>query len=491
MASRYKMVTNRGKSIVNLPSSEELVQTLAQSVANVGGGANDFNPRILAGFPFLGQFIGHDITNDSGLNAEPSEDDPENRSTPSLDLDGLYGSGLATQNDLYESQPPGKFLLGEGEFNLPRKQDSHHTACIGDQRNDRNLILSQLHLAFLKFHNAVYGNLGSINDVKKNNQGDTIDEAPFEKTQRLVRWHYQWIILREFLPLLVGAKMVLDVLTRILTKGPQWYQPDPTDPRIPFEFSSAAYRFGHSQIHYLYRINDGIRLPLFSAKKESPQRQDLRDGYIETKDYAVDWKYFFDIATNVAPGLHRASKAIKPRLVGPFLFPPPSVALNRKKAGDSPSLAGKALALRDLERGEKRRLPSGQEVANEMQSKKINVKALAQDAPLWYYVLKEAEVQYAGKMLGDVGGRIVAEVIINLLQIDPNSFWKEVDLAHLYDVLAQDEHLDHPEGDRKMAGDREILGKKGGTWKPKLPTRRVSLLADFTIADLLTYLPSV
>lgn len=486
MANRYKIVTNRRKSIVNLPSSEELVQTLAQSVANVGGGTNDLNPRILAGFPFLGQFIGHDITNDSGLSQEPSDDAPENRSTPALDLDGLYGGGPDVSPGLYDRS--GRFLLGKGEFDLPR--DSNEKACIGDPRNDRNLILAQLHLAFLKFHNAVFEQVDGIIE------GISSDQERFERTRCLVQWHYQWIILREFLPLLVGAKMVLDVLIRILTKDSQWYQPDPTDSRIPFEFSSAAYRFGHSQIHYLYRINDGIRLPLFSAKKESPQRQDLRDGYIETKDCAVDWKYFFDTTTNVAPGLHRASKAIKPRLVGPFLFPPPSVALNRKKAGDSDSLSGKALALRDLERGEKRRLPSGQEVANEMQSKKINVRALAQDAPLWYYVLKEAEVQYAGKMLGDVGGRIVAEVIINLLQADPNSFWKEVDLTHLYDVLVLDRRLDHPEGDQRPLEDRAILGKKGGTWKPKLSPRRVSLLddstiADFTIADLLTYPPSV
>jgi hypothetical protein len=42
--------------------------------------------------------------------------------------------------------------------------------------------------------------------------------------------------------------------------------------------------------------------------------------------------------------------------------------------------------------------------------------------PLWYYVLKEAEVVADGLQLGAVGGRIVAEVFIGLLQTDPGSY---------------------------------------------------------------------
>jgi len=44
------------------------------------------------------------------------------------------------------------------------------------------------------------------------------------------------------------------------------------------------------------------------------------------------------------------------------------------------------------------------------------------DTPLWYYVLKEAEVIGDGLHLGPVGGRIVAEVFVGLLQSDPGSF---------------------------------------------------------------------
>jgi hypothetical protein len=41
---------------------------------------------------------------------------------------------------------------------------------------------------------------------------------------------------------------------------------------------------------------------------------------------------------------------------------------------------------------------------------------------IWYYILKEAEVRCGGKKLGPIGGRIVAEVLIGLLDGDPSSF---------------------------------------------------------------------
>jgi hypothetical protein len=42
--------------------------------------------------------------------------------------------------------------------------------------------------------------------------------------------------------------------------------------------------------------------------------------------------------------------------------------------------------------------------------------------PLFYYVLKEAELMESGEHLGPVGGRIVGEVFVNNLLNDPNSY---------------------------------------------------------------------
>ena len=48
---------------------------------------------------------------------------------------------------------------------------------------------------------------------------------------------------------------------------------------------------------------------------------------------------------------------------------------------------------------------------------------LERSTPLWYYVLKEAELIEDGLHLGPVGGRIVAEVIVGLLEADPYSYF--------------------------------------------------------------------
>jgi hypothetical protein len=42
--------------------------------------------------------------------------------------------------------------------------------------------------------------------------------------------------------------------------------------------------------------------------------------------------------------------------------------------------------------------------------------------PLFYYILKEAELREDGLRLGSVGARIVTEVFIGLLQLDPDSY---------------------------------------------------------------------
>ena len=147
-------------------------------------------------------------------------------------------------------------------------------AIIGDPRNDENLIVGQLHLAFMKFHNAVLD--GPAN-------GD------FEEAQRLVRWHYQWIILHEFLPRTCGE----DTVERVVEDGRQFFR-FKDEPYMPVEFSVAAYRFGHSQVRSFYRVNPGFAAPLFPQDPAGPlDGGDLRGRQPVTANRAVDWKGFF------------------------------------------------------------------------------------------------------------------------------------------------------------------------------------------------------
>ncbi|MGZ8144671.1 MAG: peroxidase family protein, partial [Methylosarcina sp.] len=160
------------------------------------GDDNPDNPDIPAGFTFLGQFLDHDITFDPTSSLE-RQNDPEsiaNFRTPAFELDSVYGSGRGASPHLYDQTQPGKLLIDSGfPKDLPR--NSQNTALIGDPRNDENVIVSQLQLAFIKFHNAVFDFVQQ--DIGNSNQA-------FEEAQRLVRWHYQWIVLHEFLPHTVG-----------------------------------------------------------------------------------------------------------------------------------------------------------------------------------------------------------------------------------------------------------------------------------------------
>lgn len=454
---------------------EELIE-LGQSLGGkrtMDMGKGD-NPDIPTGFVPLGQFLAHDISFDPfPVSAQPVDlRDLHNLRTSAFDLDSLYGEGPDLNPYLYNTDRRGQFVLDEGkEFDLPRNHQG--TALIGDLRNDSNLLLAQLHLAFLKFHNAVYDQLNNIDDEYSTEE--KIPEGRFERAQRLVRWHYQWIVLREFLPRIVGPEIVVAILRGqrrfYIEKGPS--------PAIPVEFSAAAFRFGHSQTHAVYRINDHSgRLPLFTSKTLCNKRGDLRGGKI-SRDYAINWKYFFNTGVRIEPLASRDSKKIGTELPGPLLHNTPG------QPGESPSLA-----VRDLLRGRQRGLLSGQEVAQELKVEPLAEKDLwdgnlqerfqGKAAPLWYYILKEAEHVEQGKKLGPVGGHIVAEVIIGLLQEDPNSFLNKGrgDVDHIVELLQSKSPISVNNQLRAM-----------DKWRPVLPIERhgQSTKGDFTIVDLLQF----
>jgi hypothetical protein len=200
-----------------------------------------------------------------------------------------------------------------------------------------------------------------------------------------------------------------------------------------------------------------VRLWLFSlsdAKSDANgkiPRRDLRGGPI-TVEYRIDWKNFFDTGLPPTAGENRDSKKIQPKLSGPLLPLPRDIIPDTQANLQEP--AESHLAIRTLDRGRRMQLPSGQEVACRMDIEPLEGKDLwgdlpfkKQHAPLWYYILKEAEVKEKGERLGPVGGRIVAEVILGLL-------------------------LD----------DNESYIKKMPDWKPVLPSREKE---KFTIVDLL------
>ena len=97
--------------------------------------------------------------------------------------------------------------------------------------------------------------------------------------------------------------------------------------------------------------------------------------------------------------------------------------------GDVDDDAYHSLAVRDLQRGQAIGLPSGEAIARLIGAEILDPAdiGLARhgwrgETPLWFYILREADVAGDGDRLGPVGGRIVGEVLIGLLNADPESF---------------------------------------------------------------------
>jgi Animal haem peroxidase len=403
--------------------SEASLRSLAGNLFEAGAGApTGDNPDIPAGFTYLGQFIDHDITFDPASSLQ-RENDPQavvNFRTPRYDLDSLYGRGPADDPFMYnqESAVPRlkgiRFLIGANVGNgrdLPR--NSQGRALLGDPRNDENLIVSQLHCAILRFHNRVVAHLAETTQLGGRDL--------FRRAQRMVRWHYQWVVVHDFLERIAGRTLVNQLMPAGATADEvrgnlefyQWQQ----QPFIPVEFSVAAYRFGHSMVRFEYEFNDVVPItPIFSDSRDPLANL---NGFRPLPD---QWGFLWDRFFQIGQREPQRARKIDSRLARPLGTLPRSVARTQR-----------SLAVRNLLRGRAFGLPSGQDVARRMSITPLtdaqlgigNVSAeFAGKAPLWFYILKEAE-RGGGRRLGPVGARIVAEVLIGLLAGDPQSFLRQ------------------------------------------------------------------
>jgi hypothetical protein len=291
-----------------------------------------------------------------------------------------------------------------------------------DRRNDENLIIIQFHKAVAQFHNKIVDSARS--------QGIR-QEWLFETARRLTRWHYQWAVIHDFLPRFIQTPGVDElvgpngtVYKEVAGKAPvinlNYYKPTNRDgrPFMPVEFAVAAYRFGHSLIRPFYVLNDTGIVDIFGPAGG----RNLNGGRPIPSDLVIVWKNILPVVQNQNP------PARPPRLIDTKLSIPLSTLPGSAVPPPDPTVN---LAVRNTLRGKHVGLPSGQQVARAM---RVNVLSNATlglsndpgwggEAPLWFYILKEAELPpYKGERLGPVGGRIMAETLVGLLQRDPNSY---------------------------------------------------------------------
>ena len=436
------------------------------------------NSTIPAVHTYFGQFIDHDITartdrrNEVGHVTDPDlhPADPAvvktavfNERVPALDLDSVYGDGPTFPDgpetdakDIYdgiklkvgtvalvgkEGEDPDIRgvripLQNDLERDLPRGLDGNpRKANIADARNDENLIVAQLHLAFLRFHNA------TVDWVRQHEENYT-DQDVFARAQQLVRWHYQWLVVHDYL----GTIALPGVVDDILLSGNQLYEKRNGQVWMPLEFSVAAFRFGHTMVRGAYDYNRNFGSPgrvLRTAPFSFLFAFTGDGGFTGQTDvlpfnWVIEWDRF--VEKDPRSPAH-FSRKIDTRLAADL-----GNMVNQSIGESEQTIIDilRHLAVRNLLRGYQLSIPTGQAVATHLglapltedelkegNPEQLNIlltdSGFLQKTPLWYYVLKEAEVQADGDSLGEVGSRIVAETLIGQIRNDPGSYLAQAD----------------------------------------------------------------
>lgn len=387
---------------------EFALSALAAATQDPNADADDNPRRTPSGFTYLGQFLDHDLT----LDVTPLEQANDvnrllNARTARLDLDSMYGGGPLESPQLYDAADKFRFQQPNGFHDFQRDPITAKAVLV-EERNDENLVIAQIHIAFQRFHNR-FMDLGHS----------------FEQARILTSRHWQWIVVNEFLPEIVGQETVDRFIRyngagKVKFKG-DFFKPNKNKPQMPIEFSGAAYRFGHSMVRLAYVMPAGsvTKTQVFNAAAN-----DLRGNRIIPPNLKIDFNNFFDIPGRPVPPGRNISRKIDALVsrsmfalpVGPVVPPnPPQVT---------------SLPERNLLRGARIGIPSYQDVAREMgitpltnAEMGLTDPALGDECPLWFGILKESELRANSERLGPTGGRIVAEVILALIDADRDSYF--------------------------------------------------------------------
>jgi len=422
---------NFGKLFPELPG---LAVTEAEAAALGGPGSvmhdqanqGPDSDNIPAGYTFFAQFIDHDMTLDTAteLHGEALKniqiEHLPNLRTPSLDLDCVYGFGPEASPYSYDQEVPGKLLIGSEDNDEDVPRNSQGRALIGDPRNDENIFVSQLQLLFLKFHNKVYDSLVASMPAEKR----------FERAQIIVRFHYQYLVVHDFLRRVCDPETFNYAMDELSDgRYPKSYKPDANGQLpMPVEFSVAAYRFGHSMVRSRYAVNGNFPdVELFDEEFGTLGFSSVPPELI------VDWQFLFEMDDSV-PSLK--SKRIDHLLADELIRLPDPVV------GNAAAL-DRSLAFRNLLRGNVLSLPSGQKVADALKKLGYNTDPhldlkfdeidgwdridpavrgkLENETPLFFYILRESGVRDKDA-LGPVGSAILLEVFLGVLTYCKTSF---------------------------------------------------------------------
>jgi hypothetical protein len=433
---------------------------LGMEMNKPGVNAQEDTSSIPSGYTYLGQYIAHEITFDTTKAPLGSGSATPNYRSPQIDLDSLYGGGPKESPQLYQDcarLKVGETVRGIGlrrtfPNDLPRIGYGDEKVCqalIPDPRNDENLPLAQLHLAFIRFHNNVVDQLFSeLCPVEK----------LFDTARKEVVQHFQAIILEDFLPTLLDEAGRERLRSRVVR---HFKTETEHGVFMPLEFSGAAFRFGHSMVREQYEWNyvhcsedyragpaglsDLLNLTGFSGDLDGSPR--LRS------DWVIDWRRFFDLSGVGYPNDHRRFN--NARKIDTTL----DLHLEKIRGypHDGVAEAHRSLTVRNLLRGFSFELPTGEEVAGFMELDPLKPEKIASGphqeilnraafrgrTPLWYYVLKEAELNNG--LLGPVASCIIVDTFLGLIKKSPYSILNDPEWHAKYGVSDTEPKTQHYE----------------------------------------------
>jgi hypothetical protein len=466
-----KSAKARSGDLANPPQHDPIEAVFAE-IADARSSGVDDPPKdeydnIPAGYTYFGQLVAHDLTHSvttaGSAGAPPTL---QNLSTPSLDLDTIYGGGPMRCPHLYQpaylgeplgSQDGGQYLFYLGRtakpvfpenaqvkaglpLDLPRIDTASRgiakttpptsvAPLIQDDRNDDNLIMAQLTTQFLRVHNRIAEFLHRKGDPLNGDRPLTRKDS-FELARHFMLKAYRQIVVQDYL-----RRLLFPSIYKGMLSGTKLEDGLPTD-HLPVEFVFGVARAGHAMVRAAYTVNRHIDLKasglgrLMGISASSPGA-----NLPLPADWVVDWSHLLEMETGDKP---QNARRISPFLAPTFVHGD----LRSRRTG----LKG-SLSFHDLWRCYQFSVPTGQECAEQLFGADSSyclkpedmlptppfialhpadklIRALNDHAdfrsstPLSYYVVQEAAFFGGnGSCLGPLGSHIFAKTILHALQV--------------------------------------------------------------------------
>lgn len=455
------------RKLVNRPGYQVNADLISYLTFPHDGQTYEHHPTVSqdvpAVFTFVGQFIDHDLT----MNAVDLFTDQtgavKNGSSPLIDLDSVYGprsTGTGPADMIFA--PDGTFKMdpvpGTDGFDLQRTPMSMPAGPIGhtplaqaahifDSRNDENQLILQIHILLERVHNKL------VTTNALGTQGMSQEDVITTVRKEVVA-NWQTVVLQDYLPRVIEANTLADVLSQIrqVNFGNLKHKPlldlasNVLVVQLPHEWA-ISFRFGHSQLRPHYHLNDGggKDVKLFDNLTDKPGVHDLRGSVKLPAAHVIKWPEFFPDGSlpDYARSLRIDGKVTPPV----FNLPESAIPDTIKTVGNLPQ--------RNLIRGRSIGIVSGEELYDfytsaaggppvTLHGAKLMPHEVAPHqhahhlfmhdldpstnqptfkTPLWYYVIKEAELQGGSRTLGVVGSRLVAEVVAGAIFYDMDSVY--------------------------------------------------------------------